>query len=103
MIRTIEVETDDDFEACDDCVNSEDTEVICKMRGCIHAILDSDIKECYTPKKERETMNIIRWIDYAKKSVKICEQIKEITNQPIRGEAARIKAIKDIRTIMREV
>lgn len=48
-------------------------------------------------------MNIIKWIDYARKSIKICEQIKEITNQPIRGELERIKAIKDIRTIMREV
>lgn len=51
----------------------------------------------------REKMNIIKWIDYARKSIKICEQIKEVTDKPIRGEMARIKAIKDIRTIMREV
>lgn len=48
-------------------------------------------------------MNIIRWIDYARKNIRICKQIKEITDQPIRGEMARIKAIKDIRAIMREV
>lgn len=48
-------------------------------------------------------MNIIRWIDCARKSIKICEKIKEITDKPIRGELERIKAIKDIRTIMREV
>lgn len=53
MIKTIEVETNDDFESCDDCVHCEDSNVICKMRGCTHAILDSDIKECYMP-KERE-------------------------------------------------
>ena len=33
-------------------------------------------------------MNIIKWIDYARKNIEICRQIK---------------AIKDIRTIMREV
>lgn len=50
MIRTIEVETNDDFEGCDDCVHVDDTREICKMRGCTHAILDEDIKECYIPK-----------------------------------------------------
>lgn len=48
-------------------------------------------------------MNIIKWIDQAKKSMKICSQIKAITDQPIRGELERIKVINDIRTIMREV
>jgi hypothetical protein len=48
-------------------------------------------------------MNIIKWIDYARKSIEICEKIKKITDQPIRGELERIKAINDIRTIMREV
>lgn len=48
-------------------------------------------------------MNIIKWIDYARKNIRICKQIKEIADQPIRDEMARIKAIKDIRTIMREV
>lgn len=50
MIRTIEVETNDDFKSCDDCIHSSDSNVLCKMRGCIHAILDDDIKECYIPK-----------------------------------------------------
>lgn len=50
MIRTIEVEENDDFETCDNCIHSDDTEVICKIRGCTHAILDSDIKECYQSK-----------------------------------------------------
>lgn len=53
MTRTIEVETNDDFDSCDDCVHADDTEVICKMRGYIHAIMSYDIKECYQP-KERE-------------------------------------------------
>jgi hypothetical protein len=51
MSRIIEVETNDDFKSCDDCVHSDDAEEICKMRGCIHAILDDDIKECYIPKE----------------------------------------------------
>lgn len=61
MIKTIEVETNDDFEGCDDCVHSDDTEVICKMRGCIHAIMDYDIRECYTPKESEEKDDCIRY------------------------------------------
>lgn len=54
MTREITVETDDDFESCDNCIHSDDTTEICKMRGCAHAILDSDIKECYQQKKSEE-------------------------------------------------
>ena len=50
MTRTIEVETNVGFEGCDDCVHSDDTREICKMRGCIHSILDGDIRECYQQK-----------------------------------------------------
>lgn len=48
-------------------------------------------------------MDIIKWIDYARKSIRACEQIKEIIDKPIRSEQDRFKALKDIRTIMREV
>jgi hypothetical protein len=51
MEREIVVEIDDNFESCDDCIHSDDAEVICKMRGCIHAIMDYDITECYIPKE----------------------------------------------------
>lgn len=51
MKREIIVETDDDFEGCNDCINCDDTDEICKMRGCIHAIATGDIRECYHPKK----------------------------------------------------
>lgn len=54
MEKTIVVETNDDFKSCDDCIHSDDTEEICKMRGCTHAILDDDIKECYRPKEREE-------------------------------------------------
>lgn len=54
MIKTIEVETNDDFKSCDDCVHFDDTREICKMRGCIHAILDEEIKECYIPKESED-------------------------------------------------
>lgn len=50
MKREIIVETDDDFEGCDDCVHFDDTTEICKMRGCIYAIMNDDIKDCYIPK-----------------------------------------------------
>lgn len=50
MKREIIVETNVGFEGCDDCVHSDDTNVICKMRGCTHAILDGDIKDCFQPK-----------------------------------------------------
>lgn len=50
MSRIIEIETNDDFEGCDDCIHVNDSSDICRMRGCVHAILDGDIKECYTPK-----------------------------------------------------
>lgn len=53
MIRTIEIETNDDFKSCDNCIHSNDTEEICKMRGCIHAITENDIKECYQPKESK--------------------------------------------------
>lgn len=56
MARIIEIENNDDFKSCDNCIHSDDTAVICKMRGCIHAILDGDIKECYRP-KERGKIN----------------------------------------------
>lgn len=50
MKREIIVETDDDFEGCDECIHEDDTEEICKMRGCIHAFTENDIKECYQQK-----------------------------------------------------
>ncbi len=53
MKRTIEVETNDDFEGCDDCVHSDDTEAICKLRCCIHAV-SRHIKDCYEPKEREE-------------------------------------------------
>lgn len=44
MKREIIVETNDDFESCDDCIHSSDT------TSCIHAITNHNIKECYQPK-----------------------------------------------------
>lgn len=54
MIRTIEVETDDDFESCDDCIHSDDATVICMARDCIHSIPRGYIAECYQPKESEE-------------------------------------------------
>lgn len=54
MKRTIEVETDDNFETCDDCIHSDDATVICIARGCIHAIPRGYIAERYQPKERVE-------------------------------------------------
>ena len=54
MSRIIEIETNDDFKSCDDCVHSSDTDEICKMRGCIHAIDTGNIRECYEPKESEK-------------------------------------------------
>lgn len=54
MIKTIEVETDDNFESCDNCVNCDDAEEICKKRGCIHAIDTDKFRECYKPNERKK-------------------------------------------------
>lgn len=61
MIRTIKVETNDDFESCDNCVHSDDSAVLCKMRGCIYAIPRGYIKDCYKPKESEEKDDCIRY------------------------------------------
>lgn len=40
------------FESCDECVNSNDPEAKCVMRGCIHAI---KTKDCFERKKDDES------------------------------------------------
>lgn len=50
MIIEIIVETNAGFEGCNDCVHSDDTCEMCKIRGCIHAIRTEDIREYYQPK-----------------------------------------------------
>lgn len=77
MTRTIEVETNDDFEGCDECIHEDDTDEICKMRGCIHAILDNDIKECYQPKEYSKAMFRASLDSMAK-----FEKIKKNVNTP---------------------
>ena len=57
MKKTIEVETDDNFESCNDCIHCDDTEAICTMRGCIHAIMYYDITECYRPKEKEKRIS----------------------------------------------
>lgn len=61
MIKTIEVETNDDFESCDDCIHSDDETVICMARGCINAIPRGYIKECYIPKESEGKDDCIRY------------------------------------------
>ena len=61
-MRLIE-EANHDYESCAACVHSDDSEEICVLRRCIHAV--SRLKECYVPKSpaiEPERKNG-KWID----------------------------------------
>ena len=43
----INVKTNEDFKTCNDCIHSDDSVEVCKLRECVHAIV---VKECYEPK-----------------------------------------------------
>ena len=43
----ISVKTNENFKTCNDCIHSDDSVEICKLRECVHAIV---VKECYEPK-----------------------------------------------------
>ena len=43
---------DPDFESCHDCIHHADSEPICILRKCIHAV--GEFKECYVPKERKE-------------------------------------------------
>jgi len=59
-MSTIEIETDDNFESCNDCIHCDDTEEICKKRRCIHAIDIGKIRECYAPKEQYISLDKIK-------------------------------------------
>ena len=50
MKRTITVETNDNYESCEYCMYFNDSEAVCHLRGCIHAV--GRLRDCYTPKSE---------------------------------------------------
>jgi len=79
MEKTIVVETDDNFKSCDDCVHSDDTTQICKMRGCIHALTENDIKDCYQPKEYTMTKLELR---ASLDSIAKLKKISKIVNTP---------------------
>lgn len=54
MIRELKIKVNSDFVGCDNCINSNGTDEICKMRGCIHALTENDIKDYYQPKESRK-------------------------------------------------
>lgn len=60
MIEEIKIFTDDNFESCDDCIYSDDAEEICYKRGCIHAIDEINIRECYTQRKEKNILDKVK-------------------------------------------
>lgn len=43
---------DKNFSSCLDCIHSEDSEYICILRKCVHAIYE--LRECYTDKRKGE-------------------------------------------------
>lgn len=50
----IDLESDPAYETCDDCVYSADSDLICQLRGCIHAAPIYGLHECYK-KRPKET------------------------------------------------
>ena len=50
MIKELKIKVNSNFESCDNCIHANDTDEICKMRGCIYAFKENDIKDCYKPK-----------------------------------------------------
>ena len=42
-------EEGENFTGCDRCIHSEDSEEICKVRLCVHAI--HELKDCYKERK----------------------------------------------------
>ena len=44
-----ETEYTDLYESCCDCIHDADTEEICRLRNCIHAV--HYMKDCFEPKK----------------------------------------------------
>ena len=42
----------DDFESCSDCIHAEDSEEICILRKCVHAI--KYLYDCYEKKGTKE-------------------------------------------------
>ena len=54
MIREVKIKANSSFESCDNCIHSNDIKEICKMRGCIYALTENDIKDCYQPKESRK-------------------------------------------------
>ena len=43
-------EEGENFTGCDRCIHSEDSEEICKVRLCVHAI--HELKDCYKERKQ---------------------------------------------------
>ena len=43
-------EANPSFESCDNCIYSDDSEEMCILRRCIHAVFL--LKECYVPKPQ---------------------------------------------------
>lgn len=54
MERELKIKVNSSFESCDDCIHSNDTEEICKMRGCIHAIAKKRHQRLLSAKGKQE-------------------------------------------------
>ena len=74
-------ESNPSFESCSDCIHSDDSEEICILRRCIHAV--AQLNECYVPKQPtiEPERNKGRWI---KKTIK-----KKIENDYSCSECGR--------------
>ena len=54
-------ESNPSFESCSDCIHSDDSEEICILRRCIHAV--AQLNECYVPKQPTIELEIVRCKD----------------------------------------
>lgn len=75
-MRLIE-ESNPDYESCADCIHSDDSEEICVLRRCIHAV--SRLKECYVPKSST-IERTGKWIDYSEDGYVECPFCHSATN-----------------------
>lgn len=60
-------EADNEYKKCGDCIHSGDSEAMCILRQCVHAV---KTKECFEPKKADREKG--KWIHYKYRSL-LCD------------------------------
>lgn len=55
-MREITCKVDPSFISCDECIHCNDSLEICKIRGCVHAVI---LKECFERKSTEEEVGLV--------------------------------------------